>query len=339
MKILICSYAFSPSVGGIESVSASLAGEFSRQGHEVRLVTETAGAGNEEHGFPVIRHPGARVLWSCYQWADVVWHNNVSMRLFWPAFFSKAPCYVTTQTWLSGTLGEETLASRLKRLTLKCCRNISISHAIAKHLQTPSVILGNPYHSELYQVDEAIPRELKLIFVGRLVSDKGLMLLLKALVQLQTLQLTPSLTVVGSGPERTACEDFVNASGLGQQVRFLGAMSGRPLMEIFNAHEILVIPSLWAEPFGVVALEGIACGCVALGTKDGGLQEAIGPCGIVCDNHSVDALTGSLQILLTKSDLRETLRVQAQSHLQQFSASSVASRYLGLFGQSQRTSY
>ena len=335
MKILICSYAFSPSVGGIESVSASLAGEFSRQGHEVHLVTETAGAENEAHNFPVIRQPGALALFSCYQWAEVVWHNNVSMRLFWPSFFSKAPCFVTTQTWLSGTLGRETLASRLKRLTLKGCRNISISHAIAKHLQTPSVVLGNPYNSQLYHVDEAIKRELKLVFVGRLVSDKGLMLLLKALVQLQALKLTPALTVVGSGPERTACESFVNASGLNPQVRFLGAMSGRPLMEVFNAHEILVIPSLWAEPFGVVALEGIACGCVVLGTKDGGLKEAIGLCGIVCDNSSVDALTKSLQLLLIKPDLRETLRAPAKSHLQHFSASHLAARYLSLFEQFQ----
>ena len=157
------------------------------------------------------------------------------------------------------------------------------------------------------------------------------MLLLKALVQLQTLKLTPSLTVVGSGPERTACEDFVNASGLGPQVRFLGAMSGRPLKEVFNAHEILVIPSLWAEPFGVVALEGIACGCVVLGTKDGGLKEAIGPCGIVCDNNSADALAESLQLLLTKPDLRDSLRAQAKNHLEHFSASYVASRYLSLF--------
>ena len=102
-------------------------------------------------------------------------------------------------------------------------------------------------------------------------------------------------------------------------------------MEVFNAHGILVIPSLWAEPFGVVALEGIACGCVVLGTKAGGLKDAIGPCGIVCDNNDVDALTQSLRLLLTQPDLRETLRAQAKSHLRNFSASSVASEYLNLF--------
>jgi glycogen synthase len=308
-----------------------MAGAFSRLGHEVRVVTETAGDGTDAHAFPVIRKPGAFALWSCYRWADVVWHNNFSTRLFWPRFLSKAPCFVTTQTWLSGTFNKETAASRLKRLFLKCCRNISISHAIAEHIQTPSTVLGNPYDSELYRVDESVPRELKLVFVGRLVSDKGLMLLLNALVQLRARELHPALTVVGSGPERAACEKFVNESGLEQQVRFLGAMRGRPLMEVFNAHEILVIPSLWAEPFGVVALEGIACGCVVLGTKDGGLSEAIGPCGIVCDNKSVDALTDSLQLLLTKPDLRKSLRDHASSHLQQFSLDHIASKYLGLF--------
>ena len=322
-------------MGGIESVSASLAGEFARRGHEVRLVTESAGEGDGDYAFAVIRKPGAFALWSCYRWADVVWHNNLSMRLLWPRFLGKAPCFVTTQTWLSGTFDKETLASHLKRLVLKCCRNISISHSIAKHIRTPSVVLGNPYDSELYKVDEAVPREVKLVFVGRLVSDKGLMLLLKALVQLGTLQLHPALTVVGSGPERPACEGFVNESGLGGQVRFLGAMSGRPLMEVFNAHEILVIPSLWAEPFGVVALEGIACGCVVLGTKDGGLKEAIGPCGIVCDNNSVDALTESLRLLLTTPDLRAALRGQAKNHLENFSASHVASQYLSLFERSR----
>lgn len=302
-----------------------------RLGHEVRLITETAGAGDESHGFPVIRKPGALALISSYRWADVVWHNNVSMRLIWPALVSGARCYVTTQTWLSGALGRETLASRLKRFFLKCCRNIAISQAIADHIGTASVVLGNPYKSEAFQVDENIPRELKLVFVGRLVSDKGLMLLLKALGLLKTRRLTPSLTVVGSGPERAACEEFVNTSGLGEQVRFLGALSGRPLRDVFNAHKILVVPSLWAEPFGVVALEGIACGCVVLGTQDGGLREAIGPCGMVCENNNVDALAESLERLLAKPELRAELRARAEGHLANFTAPHVAARYLSLF--------
>ena len=287
------------------------------------------------HGFEVIRNPVPLTLWSLYKWADVVWQNNLSIRLFWPVLFSKVPCFVTTQTWLSGTLHKETYASRLKRLILSRCRNIAISDAIARHIQTPSVILGNPYDSSVYKLQESCARELKLIFVGRLVSDKGLMLLLEALVQLQTSKLYPALTVVGNGPELTECQRFVNESGLDQQVRFLGAMSGVPLMEVFNTHEILVIPSLWAEPFGVVALEGIACGCVVIGTKDGGLKEAIGPCGVVCENNNVEALVDSIRLLLTEPELREKFRDQSKDHLQQFNAPSVASKYLALFGETQ----
>ena len=331
VKILICSYAFHPSVGGIESVSAALADEFLRMGHDVRVVTETVGDGTEPHAYPVLRHPSAFTLWSCYRWADVVWHNNLSLRLLWPRFFSATRCFVTTQTWLSGTLGLETPASRVKRWVLRCCRNISISQTIASHLQTPSVVLGNPYRSEVYYADPTIPRELKLVFVGRLVSDKGLLLLLQALVRLRSLDLSPALTVVGSGPERAACEALVKDSDLSRQVNFLGPLSGKPLREILHAHEILVIPSRWAEPFGVVALEGIACGCVVLGTQDGGLPEAIGPCGIVCENNHVEALAEALRDLLTSSELREKLRAAASRHLPHYTASHLASRYLELF--------
>ncbi len=331
VKILICSYAFSPSVGGIESVSALLGAEFLRQGHEVKLVTETAGETNRENGFEVSRHPSEATLFSSYRWADVVWHNNLSMRLLWPALIRRRPCFVTTQTWLSGAKDRETRMSRLKRLILKGCRNISISHAIAEHIRVPSVVLGNPYDASCFAVSKEITRELKLVFVGRLVSDKGLLLLLQALAQLQTLSLYPSLTVIGSGPEQTHCEDFVKKSGLDQQVSFLGALSGQPLAATLNAHEILVIPSRWAEPFGIVALEGIACGCVVVGTKDGGLKEAIGPCGILCENNNVDALADALRLLLSDEALRITLRSHAESHLQQFSPSLIAGEYLGLF--------
>lgn len=333
VKILICSYAFHPSVGGIESVSAALADEFLRLGHEVRVVTETLSEGRETHAYPVLRHPGVFTLWSCYRWADVVWQNNLSLRLLWPRFFSATRCFITTQTWLSGSFGLETPASRVKRWILRCCRNIAISQTIARHLQTPSVVLGNPYCPEVYHRDPAIPRELKLVFVGRLVSDKGLPLLLQALARLRALDLSPALTVVGSGPERAACEALVKDSDLSRQVHFLGPLSGKPLREILNAHEILVIPSRWAEPFGVVALEGIACGCVVLGTRDGGLPEAIGTCGIVCENNHVEALAEALRDLLASSELREKLRAAAGRHLPHYTASHLASRYLELFAQ------
>ena len=97
-----------------------------------------------------------------------------------------------------------------------------------------------------------------------------------------------------------------------------------------NQHAIIVIPSRWAEPFGVVALEGIACGCIAVGSADGGLPDAIGDCGMTFYNGDSENLADRLADLLRYSELRQKFRAARAAHLAQFRAHSVAQRYLAL---------
>ena len=51
------------------------------------------------------------------------------------------------------------------------------------------------------------------------------------------------------------------------------------MVEELNRHEIMVVPSRWNELFGVVALEGMACGCAMLVSDGGGLPDAVGYAG------------------------------------------------------------
>ena len=137
--------------------------------------------------------------------------------------------------------------------------------------------------------------------------------------------ITPAgLTVVGIGPEEDAIRNLARARGVLEQVAFAGLKTGRELAELLNKHEIMVVPSRWAEPFGIVALEGIACGCVVVGSKDGGLKEAIGPCGVTFANGSVEELVAALRRVLREPELRESLRVDRETHLARFEATSVA---------------
>jgi glycosyltransferase involved in cell wall biosynthesis len=69
-------------------------------------------------------------------------------------------------------------------------------------------------------------------------------------------------------------------------------------VRLLNAHRILVVPSRYDEPFGIVALEGIACGCLVIGSRGGGLKEAIGPCGLTFDNGDAAGLAGLLEAAL-----------------------------------------
>jgi glycogen synthase len=99
---------------------------------------------------------------------------------------------------------------------------------------------------------------------------------------------------------------------------------------VMNRHQVIVIPSRWPEPFGIVALEGIACGCIALGSEQGGLNEAIGNCGMTFRNGDGDELADRLRDLLSDSQLREEFRAAAAAHLERFRAPTVAQHYLAL---------
>ena len=119
--------------------------------------------------------------------------------------------------------------------------------------------------------------------------------------------------------------------GLRDQVTFAGAQSGEELARTFNAHRILVVPSRYKEPFGVVALEGIACGCLVVGSRGGGLPEAIGPCGLTFPNADAGALADILERLLRAPSERDRLLGAAPEHLACFQPSTIAKRYLDLF--------
>jgi glycogen synthase len=176
-----------------------------------------------------------------------------------------------------------------------------------------------------------VRRDGDLVFLGRLVSDKGADTLLRALGELKAAGLQPRLSIVGSGPEEEMLRALSAELGLEAQVTFAGAQSGEPLARLINAHRIMVVPSRWAEPFGIVALEGIACGCVVVGSSGGGLPDAIGPCGLCFPNGDSSALAAALRRLLTEQGLIAHFRAGAAAHLARHTTRAVAGEYLRVF--------
>ena len=146
--------------------------------------------------------------------------------------------------------------------------------------------------------------------------------------------LTVSLPVIGSGPEENALQALAQAPGIAGQIDFVGPKSGMELARLLNAHRILAVPSRWAEPFGIVALEGIACGCVVVGSQEGGLPDAIGPCGATFPNGSAQALAAAIRETLTCAGRLEQLRAGASEHLASHTAHAVAAAYIEIFQRS-----
>src|SRR5207248_2932070 len=83
----------------------------------------------------------------------------------------------------------------------------------------------------------------ELLYVGRLVSDKGVDVLLRALRILKQQDISAHLTIIGRGPEETNVRVMVRKLGLDQAVTFAGEKTGEELAEIMNHHQIIVILS------------------------------------------------------------------------------------------------
>jgi glycogen synthase len=328
MKILIYSPSFHPNVGGLETIIANLAHEFTAQGHEIKLVSQTPAKDYKEFSFEVIRQPNKKQLLKLTQWCEVYFQGCVSLKGLWSLLFVHRPLVVTHQTWYRRNDGSKSWQDYLKKLVTRFASNISISYAIAQSLPVPSAIIPNSYREDIFYEIPEIPRNQEFVFLGRLVSDKGVDLLLQALAQLKLKGLTPRLTIVGSGVDEFKLRQLVQDLNLSKQVTFAGVKRDRELTELLNAHQIMVVPSLWDEPFGIVALEGIACGCVVVGSQGGGLKDAIGSCGVTFPNGDVEQLKQILVDLLTHPDNLTIYRENSKLHLARHTSKRVAKAYL-----------
>jgi glycogen synthase len=331
MKILLSSYTFDPQVGGIESVSATLASEFVRLGHEVKIVTMTPSTVQSTIAFEVIRRPTPRRLLCLLRWSDVYLQNHISLHLGWPLIFIRKPWVAAQHTWLMPPERRLALRGGLKRLFLRSASCVAVSRAIATELPRDTRIIGNPYDDSVFRLMPEVKREDQLIFVGRLIHGKGVHLLVEAISLLKSRGLECRLTVVGTGGEEQHLRRLAEQLEIDNQVIFTGTKTGHDLATLLNRHRILLVPSTWQEPFGIVALEGAACGCIVIGSEVGGLPDAIGPCGVTFPNGDLNSLADRIGELCVDPVTPSAPSAAALAHLAAHSPVAVADEYLRLF--------
>jgi glycosyltransferase involved in cell wall biosynthesis len=99
----------------------------------------------------------------------------------------------------------------------------------------------------------------------------------------------------------------------------------------WGAVDVAVVPSLY-EPFGLVALEALACGIPVIASAVGGLKEIVldGQCGLLVPPGDAPALTRALRLLLTDDSLRLRLGVGARLRAQEFSLQRRSNELLAL---------
>ncbi len=164
---------------------------------------------------------------------------------------------------------------------------------------------------------------LQIGYIGRLVPEKGVDLLLNALSGLGDRRW--HLQIVGQGPERAALERLTAALGLSERVTFRGQIASMQIPTVLQELDLLVIPSRtrpnWKEQFGRVIVEANACGVPVLGSDSGAIPDSIGAGGRIFREGDVQALREQLVALLEDEPARRALgaagRAQVLAHYTQ----------------------
>ncbi|NTV64767.1 MAG: glycosyltransferase family 4 protein, partial [Oscillochloris sp.] len=132
-----------------------------------------------------------------------------------------------------------------------------------------------------------------VFYVGRIVAEKGLQVLLDAWPQISRAH--ARLLVAGTGGYLDALQNQALTAGLAEQVCFAGFMSDDERDKIYRVADVAVFPSLY-EPFGIVALEASAAGCPLVVSDAGGLAEVVrhGETGLIAPAGDAAALAAAV---------------------------------------------
>lgn len=329
MKILFFSHSFYPKIGGIETVSIQLASTFhERKDVSVIVVSRTKENEGLVMPFQVIRDPSVKQMFSLLTWCDVVFENNPCFGMSWLNFIVRKPKVVALHTWIVPPDETPKILQKLKKILLVDYNAvIACSNKVREVTFNKGLVIENAYDTKLYKAINGIKTQ-DFVFLGRLVSDKGTDMCIELIHELKRADGKKySLTIIGDGPEMKSLKELTNRYNLTNQVRFLGFLTGQSIVSELNAHRFLLVPSRWEEPFGIVALEGMACGCIPIVSDGGGLPDAVGVAGVTFKRNSLTSFVQKTIELLNDQEYQTKLLQLAETHLNLHTEKQVSQRY------------
>ncbi|MEO8575717.1 MAG: glycosyltransferase family 4 protein [Gemmatimonadales bacterium] len=137
----------------------------------------------------------------------------------------------------------------------------------------------------------------RVFYYGRLDIEKGVDRLIAAFASVSAEAQDATLRIAGRGPERDRLEALAKELGADERVEFLGWLEPAQVEQELSAAWVLVAPSVWAEPLGLVALEAIVRGVPVLASRLGGFAETVeeGVSGLLVPNGDVEALAAGIR--------------------------------------------
>ncbi len=226
----------------------------------------------------------------------------------------------------------------LTRYTLSRCSLVICGNSEAQTLLGPSkgywrasTVLPQVGIDPILETRPREPRGIPTIgFVGRLLPEKGVVLLLSALSRLQ--HLAWRLTIVGAGPLFPVLQTEWKLI-FGERMDLRNAVTHGEVPGCLKSLDIFVLPSYgiprWKEQFGLTLVQAMMAGVACIGSSSGAIPEVLGPAGLIFEEGNTSSLVAALEALLKSPERRRALAIAGrQRAVHKYSTKVVASRYL-----------
>ena len=209
-----------------------------------------------------------------------------------------------------------------------CCSNYMLDHIqhVLGAVKTKVRVIPNGVESSRFNggrqpqlILAGIPEDRKIIlYVGRIVREKGIFTLLDALEKLRKQGKDVSLVYVGEGPLKEDLAKEVLRRKLNDRVTLAGFVDEKKLVSLYNSSDVFVLPSHY-EPFGMVVLEAMASRIPVVVSDVGGLSEIVedGVTGVKVPAYNPSALAEGILRVLEDRELSEQLKENAYRAVQE----------------------
>jgi glycogen(starch) synthase len=331
MRILFWCEIFLPHVGGVEILVSQLAQALVREGHACAILTNRHASvlpdKEDHHGAEIHRIDFAQGVQSrdprrlhqlCQkvkeireQFAPDLHHiflaGPLVMLLQMTNRAPVLPVVTTLQTPLETVLqgGASTLRLLRESARIIAANRLLLEGIPAAVPETTGKVhlLPNSVHPS-----STLPAVLPwdppvLLCLGRLVHEKGFDIALRALALLRERWSHVRMMIVGEGTERSALETLSHELGVNERVLFCGGVPNDQVPAMVNQSTLVLLPSRWQEPFGIVCLEAAVMKRVVVASRVGGVPEVVedGVSGVLVEPENPEVLAHAIASLLEDS--------------------------------------
>ena len=211
-----------------------------------------------------------------------------------------------------------------------CCSDYMVQHVKWAFGLPPDKLnmIPNGVNAEVYTKNNkeslaqfrskyALPEEKIVLFVGRLVYEKGVHVLVNAAPKVLE-KTNAKFIIVGNGYMKDQLSTLANGMGLAHKVMFTGFVDDETLRKLQRCADVSVVPSLF-EPFGIVALEAMAAKSPIVVSDTGGLSEIVKHDidGVKVYTGNPDSLAWGINRVLTDEAYANTIRTNAHRKVQE----------------------